>query len=56
MPRYLLTLPFVLLSLGSFAQTAGRRPAAREPVDQLFLDAAVARLQHAKAYTLAVAE
>lgn len=32
------------------------RPADKESVDKLFLDAAVARLQHAKDYTLAVAE
>lgn len=38
------------------APSATTRPVGKEPVDQLFLDAAVARLEHSKAYTLEVAQ
>ena len=43
-----LFLPCVFFSFGLFAQP--------EPVGKLYLDAAVTKLQHAKAYTLAMAE
>lgn len=46
MLRNLLLLPCAFFSLASFSQSVGK----------LYLDAAVIKLQHAKAYTLAVAE
>ena len=46
MLRNLLFLPCVFISLVSFSQSIGR----------LYLDAAIIKLQHAKAYTLEVAE
>jgi uncharacterized damage-inducible protein DinB len=46
MRRSLLFLPCIFFSFWSFCQSAGK----------LFVDAAVIKLQHAKVYTLAVAE
>jgi hypothetical protein len=56
MIRNLLFLSCIFFSIETFAQPAATQASGKEPVDRLFLDAAITKLQHAKAYTLAVAE